>query len=46
MTRSKSTEIGCLSAAAASVAPFFLVDVGTLSRYRTKVSFQVRRDVP
>ena len=46
MTRSKSTEMGCLSAATASLAPFFLVDVGTLPRYRTKASFQVRQDVP
>jgi hypothetical protein len=36
--------MGCLSAATLSLAPFFLVDVGTLSRYRTDPSFQVRRD--
>ena len=47
MTRSKSTEIGCLSSLAAVPAlawpvPFFVVDVGTLARYRTRAPSQVR----
>ena len=45
MTRSKSTEIGCLSSDASALAfpvPFFVVDVATLARYRTRAPFQVR----
>ena len=47
-TRSKSTEMGCLSSLLASepvlswLVPFFVVDVGTLARYRTRAPFQVR----
>ena len=48
MTRSKSTEMGCLSSlsrpgsALAWPVPFFAVDVGTMARYRTRAAFQVR----
>src|SRR5271155_4318893 len=49
MTRSKSTEIGCLSPLVSCfevptrLSPAFVVDVGTLARYRTNPPFQVRR---
>ena len=48
MTRSKRTEMGCLSSLLASEpvfswpVPFFVVEVGTLARYRTRAPFQVR----
>ena len=48
ITRSKSTEIGCLSSLAsgfsvlARLDPSFVVDVGTLARYRTIAPSQVR----
>ena len=48
MTRSKSTEIGCLSSPGSSLGlvawllPFFAVDVGTLARYRTERPTQSR----
>jgi hypothetical protein len=46
MTRSKRTEIGCFSSTGDPLVPFLEVVVGTLARYRTKATVQVRRAAP